>query len=136
LGAVYDTFGANVDFVQQAKVYNDRGFGAFRDERRYSVAKGCKRVTTTVHIGQPKRDLISTNHIECTNLSIRLFNRRFTRLTHGFSKKLENLKYSMALFIAHCNFCRVHSAHRQTPAMSAEITNHIWTVEELLANSI
>ena len=62
LGAVYDTFGANVDFAQQAKTYNDRDFGAFRDERRYSVAKGCSKVKTTVHIGQPDRDLNSTSH--------------------------------------------------------------------------
>lgn len=132
LGAVYDTFGANVDFAQQVKTYANRDFGAFRDERRYSVAKGCLTVKTHVHIGQPRRELVSTSHIERMNLSIRLFNRRFTRLTLGFSKKLQNLKYSMALFIAHYNFCRVHSAHKQTPAMACELTNHVWTIEELL----
>lgn len=132
LGAVYNTFGANVDFAQQAKTYNDRDFGAYRDERRYSVGKGCSTVKTTVHIGKPNRDLISTSHVERTNLSVRLFQRRHTRLTLGYSKKLANLKYSVALFIAHFNFCRVHSAHKMTPAMSAELTNHIWTIEELL----
>ena len=119
--------------LNQAKTYNDRDFGAYRDERRYSVAKGCSKVKTTVHIGFPDRDLISTSHVERTNLSVRLFNRRFTRLTLGYSKKLQNLKYSMALFIAHFNFCRVHSAHQQTPTMAAELTNHIWTIEELLS---
>jgi hypothetical protein len=130
LGAVYDTFGANVDFAQQAKTYSDN-LNAFRDERRYSVPKGCTTVKTTVHIGKPKRELISTSHVERTNLSVRLFQRRFTRLTLGYSKKLENLKHSVALFIAHFNFCRVHGAHKMTPAMSAELTNHVWTIEEL-----
>ena len=136
VGAVYNTFGADVDFAQQAKTYADRNFGAYRDERRYSVAKGCTTVKTSIHIGKPNRDLISTSHVERTNLSVRLFNRRFTRLTLGYSKKLANLKHSMALLIAHFNFCRVHSAHKMTPAMSAELTNHVWTIEELLTTPI
>jgi hypothetical protein len=64
-------------------------------------------------------------------LSGRLFQRRFTRLTLGYAKKLQNLKYSVVLFIAHFNFCRVHSALKQTPAMNAELTNHVWTIQEL-----
>lgn len=136
LGAVYDTFGAEVDFAQQIKKYADRDFGAFRDERRYSVARGCTSVKTQVHIGNPNTDLISTSHVERTNLTVRLFNRRLTRLTLGYSKKLANLKHSMALFIAHFNFCRVHSAIKQTPAMAAELTNHVWTIEEILSATI
>jgi hypothetical protein len=66
------------------------------------------------------------------NLSVRTFNRRFTRLSIGYSKKLENHKLAVALFVAHFNFCRVHSAHKQTPAMAAKLTDHVWTVEELL----
>jgi hypothetical protein len=100
------------------------------------AAKGCTKVKTHVHIGKPARELISTSHVERTNLSVRLFNRRFTRLTLGYSKKLANLKHSVALFIAHYNFCRVHSAHKQTPAMSAELTNHVWTVEELFLSTL
>jgi hypothetical protein len=136
LPAVFSSFGANVDFAQQSKTYNDRDFGAYRDERRYSVAKGCKTVKTSIHIGKPDRGLISTSHVERTNLSVRLFNRRFTRLTLGFSKKLMNLRHSMALFIAHFNFCRVHNLLGRTPAMEAELTNHVWTIEELLATPI
>jgi hypothetical protein len=131
LPAVYNAFGANVDFAQQVKSYANYGHHPMADERRYSVAKGCTKVKTHVHIGWPNRDLISTSHVERANLSMRLFNRRFTRLTLGYSKKLENLKHSVALFIAHYNFCRVHSAHKQTPAMAAELTNHVWTIEEL-----
>jgi hypothetical protein len=66
------------------------------------------------------------------NLSIRLFNRRFTRLTLRYSKKLANLCHSVALLIAHFNFCRVHSAHSQTLAQACGLTDHAWTVEELL----
>jgi IS1 family transposase/transposase-like protein len=135
LPAVYNAFGANTDFAMQIKTYNDRDFGAFRDERRYSIGKGCKTVKTHVHIGWPKRELISTSHVERTNLSIRLFQRRFTRLTLGYSKKLANLRHSIALFVAHWNFCRVHSAHGQTPAVNAEITNHTWTIEELIGST-
>lgn len=74
--------------------------------------------------------------LERTNLSIRLFNRRLTRLTLGYSKKLENFKYAMALFIAHFNFCRVHGSLKQTPAMASELTNHVWTIDELFSTPI
>jgi hypothetical protein len=66
------------------------------------------------------------------NLSVRLFNRRFTRLTLGYSKKLENLKHSVALLVAHFNFCRVHSAVGQTPAQACGLADHQWTIEELM----
>jgi hypothetical protein len=79
-------------------------------------------------VGKPDRSLISTSHVERMNLSVR----RFTRLTLCYSKKLANLKRSVALLITHFNFCRAHSAHKQTPAMAAELTHHIWTIEQLL----
>jgi hypothetical protein len=63
---------------------------------------------------------------------VRLFNRRFTRCTLGYSKKLENLKYAVALFVWHFNFCRIHSAHKQTPAQAAKIAENPMTIEELL----
>ncbi len=63
---------------------------------------------------------------------MRLFNRRFTRLTLGFSKKLENLRHSVALLLAYHNFFRIHSAHGKTPAQAAGLTDHKWTVEEML----
>jgi hypothetical protein len=59
--------------------------------------------------------------------------RRFTRLTNGFSKKLENLKAAVAVFMAWYNFCRVHQTLRVTPAMEAGLTDHVWTISELLA---
>ena len=75
-------------------------------------------------------------YLERTNLSVRLFNRRFTRLTLGYSKKLANLKHSVALFIAHFNFCRKHSTIAQTPAQSCGLADHQWSIEELLKSEI
>jgi nicotinamide mononucleotide adenylyltransferase len=59
--------------------------------------------------------------------------RRFTRLTNGFSKKIENHVYAVPLFYMHYNFCRVHMTLRVTPAMEAGLTDHVWTIEEMLA---
>ncbi len=85
--------------------------------------------------GTTKPDMhnATTCHCERTNLSVRLFTRRFTRCTLGYSKKAENLKHAVALFVAHFNFCRVHSAHGITPAQSAGITKHAWTLDEILS---
>jgi IS1 family transposase len=86
--------------------------------------------------GCPWLHRISTSYIDRTHLSLRLFNRRFARLTLGFSKKLDNLKHSVALSIAHFNFCRVHGSLKgQTPAMAADLTDHIWSIAELLTYS-
>ena len=77
---------------------------------------------------------ICTSHVERSNLTIRTFMRRFTRLSLGFSKKLENLAAAVALHVAHYNFCRVHgSLEGCTPAMAAGVTDHVWELDELLA---
>jgi hypothetical protein len=79
----------------------------------------------------------TTSHIERTNLSLRTFNRRFVRCTINFSKKLENHRHAVALFAAVFNFCRVHkSLDGKTPAMAARLTDHKWTIEELLSAQI
>jgi IS1 family transposase len=75
---------------------------------------------------------ICTSHVERNNLTIRTFLRRFTRLTLGFSKKLENLSAAIGLHVAHYNFCRVHSTLRVTPSMAAGLTDHVWELDELL----
>jgi hypothetical protein len=62
---------------------------------------------------------------------MRMGMRRFTRLTNGFSKKLENHGHQIALYFFHYNFCRVHSTLRVTPAMEAGLTDHVWTIKEL-----
>jgi hypothetical protein len=113
-----------------------------RVPRRFNPVK-CIGVIRKPLIGKPKKWMMTTNHSERCNLSIRLFNRRFTRKTICYSKKLRNHKLSVALQIAHFNFCRPHSslkikatettpAKEQTPAMAQGITNHVWTVEHLL----
>lgn len=66
---------------------------------------------------------------------MRTFLKRFTRLSLGFSKKLENLLAAVSLYVAHYNFCRWHGSLKMTPAMKARITGHPWTMEELLAEA-
>ncbi len=69
---------------------------------------------------------------EKSNLTLRMQQRRFTRLTNGFSKKLENHKAAVALYASHFNLCRVHEALRITAAMALGVTDHIWTIGELI----
>jgi hypothetical protein len=64
---------------------------------------------------------------------MRMGMRRFTRLTNGFSKKLENHGHMVALYFFHYNFIRIHKTLRVTPAMEAGITDHVWSFEELIA---
>ena len=75
---------------------------------------------------------ICTSHVERNNLTMRMQIRRLTRLTNAFSKKWANLKAALAIHFAWYNFCRVHKSIRMTPAMAAGITDHIWSVPELL----
>jgi hypothetical protein len=75
---------------------------------------------------------ISTSYVERSNLSIRMNNRRFTRLTNGFSKKLDNHSAAVSLYVAHYNLCRVHETLRSTPAVAQGITDHAWSIGELL----
>src|SRR5205814_5947629 len=97
--------------------------------RRYSPAT-VVAVSTTDVIGVPSR--ISTSYIERQNLTLRMQQRRFTRLTNAFSKKLLNHTAAVALYVAHYNFCRVHETLRVTPAMQLGVTYHIWTIGELV----
>lgn len=83
--------------------------------------------------GQPELSRICTSHVDRQNLSIRMGMRRMTRLTNAFSKKWDNLKAAYALWFAFYNFCRVHQTLRVTPAMEAGLTDHVWTIDTLLA---
>jgi IS1 family transposase len=127
--AVVLSLGAqHVDFAQLVKLYTSDGEG----EQRYSPAEctGAKKVPI---YGNPDMEKVSTSHIERQNLTVRMSMRRMTRLTNAFSKKWVNLKHSYALHFAYYNFCKVHSSLRITPAMEAGITDHIWSLRELLA---
>jgi IS1 family transposase len=127
--AVEDAFGADIDYAMLVKIY---GASNENPESRYSPATciGCR---TGVLAGNPDPDHISTSFVERSNLSMRMGMRRFTRLTNGFSKKVENHGHMVALYFMHYNFCRVHKTLRVTPAMEAGLTDHVWTLEELLS---
>ena len=120
--------GQRVSFAQLVKHFTNSTEG----ETRYSPAEctGAKKVAI---YGNPDESKVCTSHIERQNLTVRMSMRRMTRLTNAFSKKWMNLKCSYALQFAYYNFCRVHQSLRVTPAMEAGITNHIWTIQELLA---
>ena len=76
--------------------------------------------------------LISTSYAERQNLSVRMASRRFTRLTNGFSKRLDNHAAAVALYVAHYNLCRMHEALRVTPGMATGVTGRVWTVSDLI----
>ncbi|MFN2446991.1 MAG: IS1 family transposase [Vicinamibacterales bacterium] len=128
--AVEEHFGADVDFAQLVKNYAKPatdGPDWFRPSARVVS-------TTKVRImGSPKAERVSTSHIERANLTVRMHLRRFTRLTNGFSKKLANLKAAVAVFVAWYNFCLVHQTLRVTPAIEASLTDHVWSIKELIA---
>ena len=125
--AVEEAFGATVDYAMLVKLY---GPGP-RDPGRYSPAQ-CIGTEATVIQGQPDPKHISTSYVERQNLTMRMSMRRFTRLTNGFSKKIENLAYAVALHFMHYNFCRVHKTLGTTPAVAAGIADHEWTVAEIV----
>ncbi|MCZ6580156.1 MAG: IS1 family transposase [Nitrospirae bacterium] len=125
--AVWWTFGGNVDFAQQIKLYASVNPGP----GRYSPPRVAEVVSTRI-TGNPVEQHISTSFIERQNLTMRMAIRRFTRLTNAFSKKLENLKAALALHFAHYNFVRVHRTLRVTPAMAAGITDQAWELNKLV----
>lgn len=127
LAAIEMAFGENVDYAQMHKIY-----GASSDvEGHYSPATciGCDMKTV---IGSPDYEHVSTSYVERQNLTMRMSMRRFTRLTNGFSKKIENHGHAIALHFMHYNFCRVHKTLRVTPAMETGLSDHVWTLEELV----
>jgi hypothetical protein len=82
--------------------------------------------------GNPDAGHISTSFVERQNLTVRMQLRRFTRLTNAFSKKLDNHKASLALHFMHYNFARIHQTLRVTPAMEAGVSDHVWSIEEIV----
>jgi IS1 family transposase len=125
--AIATTLGDRVDFAQLIKVYRATPEG----ERRYSPAEV---VSTEVVpcVGQPDPERICTSHVERQNLSLRMGLRRFTRLTNAFSKSFTHHGAAVMLWFGFYNFCRTHKSLRTTPAMAAGISDHVWTVRELL----
>jgi IS1 family transposase len=126
---VPEAFGSDVDFAQLVKLFGD--YGQHDADARYSPSP-IVEVISKVRSGNPDPEHISTSFVERQNLTMRMAIRRFTRLTNAFSKKLVNLKAACALHFAYYNFCRVHQTLRVTPAMEAGLTDHVWTIAELL----
>lgn len=124
--AVQAAFGRQIDYAMLKKIY-----GFDQTETRYSPAK---IVTTETEVikGSPDPRHISTSYIERQNLTMRMSIRRFTRLTNGFSKKIENHSYAVALHFVHYNFARIHKTLRVTPAMQAGLSDHVWSIEEIV----
>ena len=131
LEAVEDAFGSQIDFAHLVKIYGNQVSPTMPAEVRYSPAQSMGTRKTVIS-GKPEHEHISTSHIERQNLTMRMSMRRFTRLTNGFSKKLENHEAAIALHFMHYNFARVHQTLRVTPAMEAGISDHIWTIEEIV----
>ena len=127
LRAVEEAFGADADYAILHKIYGASG----EPETRYSPAT-CIGCDMKVVSGDPDPKHVSTSYVERQNLTMRMSMRRFTRLTNGFSKKIENHGHAVALHFMHYNFCRIHKTLRVTPAMEAGLAHHVWTMEELV----
>jgi IS1 family transposase len=130
LSTVGLAFGQQVDWAQIQKHY-----AADRSQPgKYSppICTGTKRVPLK---GDPDPDRISTSYVERQNLTMRMGMRRFTRLTNGFSRKVENLAHAVSLHFLHYNFARPHASlkdpYPRTPAMAAGVADHVWTLEEI-----
>jgi IS1 family transposase len=130
LEAVEGAFGGDVDYAQLVKLYGE--LGGQSPERRYSPMECTGSLRRRVE-GNPDMEHVSTSHVERMNLSIRMQNRRFTRLTNAFSKKLDNHIHALALYFAFYNFCRIHKSLKVTPAMAAGITDRLWSLEDIVA---
>jgi IS1 family transposase len=121
-------FGADVDYGQAVKFYDAEPAGA----GRYSPPKVVRTEKEAI-AGNPDENHISTSLVERQNLTMRMSMRRFTRLTNGFSKKVDNHRAAVALHFAHYNFVRLHSTIECTPAMAAGVSRHLWSMEELVS---
>lgn len=128
LDAVETAFGSEIDYAMLVKMY---GNDPREDETRYSPAQCIGAVATPI-IGRPDRNHISTSYVERQNLTMRMNMRRFTRLTNGFSKKVENHQHALALYFIYYNFCRIHQSLRVTPAMASGISDHVWELREMV----
>lgn len=127
LEAVESTFNEDIDYAMLQKIYRSR-----RDpETRYSPAS-CIGCETKIISGTPDSKHVSTSYVERQNLTMRMSMRRFTRLTNGFSKKLENHAAMVSLYFMYYNFAKMHQMLRVPPAMEGGIADHVWSIEEIV----
>jgi IS1 family transposase len=127
LQAVEDAFGWDVDYAVLQKHYGTTE----SPNTKYSpaVCSGCSKEIVK---GDPDPRHVSTSFVERQNLTMQMKMRRFTRLTNAFSKKMENRAHAIALHFMHYNFARIHQTIRSTPAMKAGVTDHLWSIEEMV----
>ncbi len=128
LEAVEGAFGGDVDYAQLVKLYGSTSESA---KGRYSPAECIGARKQTIE-GNPDPKHVNTSFAERSNLSVRMHTRRFTRLTNGFSKKVENHAHSVALFALYYNFVRIHKTLRTTPAMAAGVTKRLWEMGDIV----
>lgn len=129
--AVEHAFGIGVDYAVVEKHYDRSAAGSAPASARYSPAR-FTGATRAIVRGKPDPKYISTSHVEPQNLTMRMHMRRFTRLTNGFSKKIEMHEHSVALHFAYYNWCKLHQTLRVTPAMEAGLSDHVCSVDELV----
>jgi len=127
LDAVEESFGCDIDYAMLIKLYGKEQAGP----GRYSPPK-CVGARRQSIVGKPVKQNISTSLVERQNLTMRMSMRRFTRLTNGFSKKIQNLEYAVALHFMYYNFCRIHQTLRITPAMAVGVTERLWEIEDII----
>lgn len=127
LEAVEGAFGCDVDYAQLVKLY---GNAPETFKGRYSPAE-CTGIKKTRIEGNPDVKHVSTSYVERSNLTMRMHMRRFTRLTNGFSKKVENHAHAVALHMMYYNFVRVHKTLRVTPAMQAGVSDRLWEISDI-----
>lgn len=125
--AVLDCF-TEIDYAMLQKLYGKAETGP---ESRYSPPK-CNGTKKKIMKGNPDPTHISTSYVERQNLNIRMNNRRYTRLTNAFSKKADMLAYSFAITCMYHNFVRIHQTLKSTPAMKSDVTDHKWSIEEMV----
>jgi IS1 family transposase len=129
LEAIGRTFGTNVDYAQPKKIYGTPEGNA--SERRYSPAQ-CTNIEVKRISVKPDAKHISTSYIERQNLTMRMHKRWFTRLTNGFSKKIENHCHAIAVHYVYYNFVKIHTTLRVTPAMEAGLTKDLMSIEDIV----
>jgi IS1 family transposase len=128
--AVEQGFGSQIDYAMLIKIYGQPSRA--EGPARYSPPQIIGTQTTCCS-GKPDPKHVSTSFVERQNLTMRMGMRRFTRLTNGFSKKVENHAHAIALHFMFYNFGRIHKTLRVTPAMQAGVSDHVWSLDEIAA---